>query len=111
MMGISVSKSVALLLVLVFLTASCLMAAKPALSSAEVVENSWALKAPVPSSIDSLAVSNGKIYALARNVTYEYNPITNTWTTKNASSSSLSVSILAVYQNKIYAIEQGNGVI
>jgi len=101
-------KTAALLLVLVFLIASCLLW-KQALSSVKVVENSWAAKAPVPSAVYGVAAANGKIYAFARNVTYEYNPITNVWTTKNPLSSNMYGSALAVYQNKIYAMGEGNG--
>jgi hypothetical protein len=102
-------KSIALLLVLVFLTASSIIIAKPAFSSGEMEENSWASKAPVPSSVWGVAAANGKIYAFARNVTYEYNPITNVWTTKNPLPSNMYGSALAVYQNKIYAIGEDNG--
>jgi hypothetical protein len=98
-------KSIALLLVLVFLTASFVISAKPAFSSGKMEENSWASKAPVPSSVYGVAAANGKIYAFARNVTYEYNPITNVWTTKNPLPSNMYGSALAVYQNKIYVIE------
>jgi len=102
-------KSVALLLVLVFLTASCVISAKPALSSTDAAEDSWASKAPVPRSVWGVAAANGKIYAFARNVTYEYDPITNVWATKNPLPSNMYGSALVVYQNKIYAIGEGNG--
>jgi len=42
------SKGFALVLVLVFLTASYIIVAKPTLSSDEVTENSWTTKAPAP---------------------------------------------------------------
>jgi hypothetical protein len=59
------SKSVALLLVLVFLTASCIVVAKPALSSTDIVD-SWESKAPMHVARSGLgvAVVNGKIYAI-----------------------------------------------
>jgi hypothetical protein len=65
-MGISLSKNVVLLLVLVFLTASCLVVASSAFSSADVAEDSWASKAPMHQARGSLgvAVVNGKIYAI-----------------------------------------------
>jgi N-acetylneuraminic acid mutarotase len=78
-------------------------------SSTDPTENSWASKAPLPISILGVAAVNGKIYAFASNKTSEYNPITNTWTMKNPQPSSIYGAALAVYQNKIYAIGQGNG--
>ncbi|MGD0204645.1 MAG: hypothetical protein ABSC20_12185 [Candidatus Bathyarchaeia archaeon] len=42
----SMSKGFALVLVLVFLTASCVMVAKP-VSGASAVENTWVSKAPM----------------------------------------------------------------
>lgn len=103
-------KSVALMLVLIFLTSSCLVVGKPALSSsAELVENSWVSKEPLPFCILGVAAVNGRIYTFAANKTSEYDPITDTWATKMSQPSSLYGSALAVYQNKIYAIGQGNG--
>jgi N-acetylneuraminic acid mutarotase len=62
-------KSAALLLVLVFLTASCIAMAKPVFSSAEltdVAEDSWASKGPMHLARTGLgvAVVNDKIYAI-----------------------------------------------
>lgn len=56
-------KSAALLLVFVFLTASCLIVAKPAVVSADVAEDSWVSKASMPTARSNLgfAVVNGKI--------------------------------------------------
>ena len=96
--------SVALLFVLVFLAASCIIAVKPVSAP---TEDSWTAKAPVPGPIGGVAAANGKIYAFARNVTYEYNPITNIWTTKNPLPSNKIGPVLAVYQNKIYVIGEG----
>jgi hypothetical protein len=73
------------------------------------IEDSWTTKAPVPSSVLGVAAVNGKIYALASNATSEYNPITNTWTAKTPLASSMWGSAFTVYENKIYAIGQGNG--
>jgi len=58
-------KRVALLLVLIFLTASCLMA-KPAFSSAGAAEDTWVSKAPMQQARAGLGVVavNGKIYAI-----------------------------------------------
>src|SRR3972149_5562837 len=59
-------KTASMLLVLVFLTASCIMVAKPALSSADLAENSWTPKAPMHQARTALGVAavNGKIYAI-----------------------------------------------
>jgi N-acetylneuraminic acid mutarotase len=81
----------------------------PAESAADATENSWESKAPVPISILGVAAVNGKVYAFASNQTYEYNPITDTWTMKKPQPFSIHGAALAVYQNKVYTIGQGNG--
>jgi N-acetylneuraminic acid mutarotase len=114
------SKSVALLLVLVFLSASCLMVAKPAFSSADVAEDSWVSKAPMQEARGSLgvAVVNGKIYAIGGSTYHrkwpvtngfvgtneEYDPVTDTWTFKKPMPIPKYGFAIAVYQNKIYCI-------
>jgi len=116
------SKSVALLLVLVFLTASCIMA-KPAFSSTDVAEDTWAAKAPMHQARAGLgvAVVNGKIYAIGGSTasgTYrpdafaggfvgtneEYDPATDTWTTKASMPTPRDYFAIVAYQNKIYCI-------
>lgn len=103
-------KTAALLLVLVFLTASCTVIAEPALSSDEIKENSWTtLLAPMPTARGGLdaAVVDGKIYAIgggASNKNEEYDPTTNTWTTKAAIPTGRSNLATVTVQNKIYAI-------
>jgi N-acetylneuraminic acid mutarotase len=117
-------RSIALLLVLVFLTASC-PTVKSALSSAEIAENSWTSKAPLNKARYSLgaAVVNGKIYAIGGTIlTYqdssrteskevaineEYDPATNTWTLKTPMPESLSDFATVVYEGKIYCIGGG----
>jgi N-acetylneuraminic acid mutarotase len=122
-MGISMSKSVALLLVLVFLVASCIVVAKPALSSTDVVEDSWESKAPMQQARAGLGVVavNGKIYAIGGTTAggqyppdvsgggfvgtnEEYDPATNTWTTKASMPTPRDYFAIAAYQNKIYCI-------
>jgi N-acetylneuraminic acid mutarotase len=116
-------KIVALLLVLVFLTASSIMVAKPAFSSADVVEDTWAAKAPMPTARAGLgvAVVNGKIYAIGGTTAggqyppdvsgggfvgtnEEYDPATDTWTTKASMPTPRDYFAIAAYQNKIYCI-------
>jgi hypothetical protein len=116
------SKSAALLLVLVFLTASCLMA-KPAFSSAEVAEDTWAAKASMPTARAGLGVVavNGKIYAIGGTTAggqyppdvssggfvgtnEEYDPATDTWTNKASMPTPRDYFAIAAYQNKIYCI-------
>ena len=110
------SKSVALLLVLVFLTASCIAIAE----SVSAASNSWASKAPMQVARSSLgvAVVNDKIYAIggdARggNSPYtgsfvgtneEYNPATDAWTFKASIPTPRSAFAIVAYQNKIYCI-------
>jgi N-acetylneuraminic acid mutarotase len=105
-------KSVTLLLVLIFLTASCVIAAKP-ISAATPVENSWASKAPMHEARSNLgvAVVNGKIYAIGGNTqsgivgtNEEYDPETDTWTYKTPMPTPRDGFGIAVYQNKIYCI-------
>jgi N-acetylneuraminic acid mutarotase len=107
------SKSAALLLALVFLTASSLIAAKPASSSADVAANSWASKAPMHVARSSLgvAVVNGKIYAIGGSAengvigtNEEYDPATDMWSFKKPMPTPREFFGIAVYQNKIYCI-------
>jgi N-acetylneuraminic acid mutarotase len=107
------SKSAALLLVLVFLTASSLIMAKPAVSSADVAENSWVSKASMQVARSNLGVAavNGKIYAIGGraengviNINEEYDPATDTWTYKKPMPTPRERFGIAVYQNKIYCI-------
>lgn len=113
-------KSVALLLIPVFLVAPCLIAAKPALSSSDIVEDSWASKAPMQQARGYLgvAVVNGKIYAIGGSTYHgkwpvtngivgtneEYDPATDTWSFKKPMPTPRYGFATAVYQNKIYCI-------
>jgi N-acetylneuraminic acid mutarotase len=113
-------KSVALLLVLVFLTASCLSVSKPAFSSADIVEDSWAPKASMQVARGGLGVAavNGKIYAIGGDTiagsspytggivatNEEYDPATETWETKEPMPTPRMNFGIAVYNNKIYCI-------
>jgi N-acetylneuraminic acid mutarotase len=122
------NKRVALLLVLVFLTALCIINAEP-FSTAKVAENSWMSKAPMHVGRSGLGVAavNGKIYAIggstesgfapslypsndyptsARSVgtNEEYDPETNTWTYKASMPTPRLAFATAVYKNKIYCI-------
>jgi len=121
-------KSAVLLLVLLFLTASCIVVAKPALSSADTAEDTWAAKAPmhVARSDLGVAVVNGKIYAIGGNTesgyvpnshgndykakgwivgtNEEYDPVTDTWTFKTPMPTPRYNFAIAAYKNKIYCI-------
>jgi hypothetical protein len=106
-------KSIALLIVLVFLTASCIVVAKPALSSTDIVEDSWVSKTPMQVARDGLgvAVVNGKIYAIGGftesgvvGTNEEYDPETDTWTFKKPMPTPRQLFAVAVYQNKIYCL-------
>src|SRR5208337_5589503 len=97
----SMSKGFALVLVLVFLTSSIIMVAKP-VSAASAVGNSWVEKAPMHVARAGLgvAVVNGKIYAVGGSTATavvvidevfsggvvgtneEYDPATDNWTTR-----------------------------
>jgi N-acetylneuraminic acid mutarotase len=106
-------KSAALLLALVFLTASCIVVAKPARSSTDIVEDSWVSKTPMQTARAGLgvAVVNGKIYAIGGSTesgvvgtNEEYDPETDTWTLKKPMPNPRQVFAVAVYQNKIYCL-------
>jgi hypothetical protein len=117
------SKSAALLLVLVFLVASCLVVAKPAFSSAATTEDTWAAKAPMHEARSGLGVVavNGKIYAIGGSTASgqyppdvefggfvgtneEYDPATDTWATKASMPTPRDYFAIAAYENKIYCI-------
>jgi N-acetylneuraminic acid mutarotase len=127
-------KSVALLLILVFLIASCIMVAKPAFSSADIVEDSWASKASMKVARSGLGVDvvNDKIYAIGGctisgfmpgvagfvvlgyrdledlgafvGTNEEYDPDANNWTIRASMPTPRILFATAVYQNKIYCI-------
>jgi hypothetical protein len=129
-MEISMRKSLAAMLVLVFLTASCI-AVKPSFSSADVTEDSWASKTPMHVARTGLgvAVVNDKIYAIGGSTASgslpsvgggavlgyrdlgghvgtneEYEPETDMWNTKASMPTPRIVFATAVCQNKIYCI-------
>jgi N-acetylneuraminic acid mutarotase len=102
-----------LLLVLVFLTASCTVIAEPALSSDETKENYWTTRASLPEGVSIVKATavNGKIYAMTGESNYEYDPATDNWTIKEPMptprhSSSFGI---ATCQDKIYVIGGSNG--
>jgi N-acetylneuraminic acid mutarotase len=110
------------MLVLFFLTVPCVMVAKPASSSSNVAGDSWASKAPMHQARGGLgvAVVNGKIYAIGGSTASglyppslnggfvgtneEYDPATDTWTTKAPMPTPRAYFAIAAYQNKIYCI-------
>jgi len=125
------SKTTALMLVLVFLTAQCTIATTPVLASADAVEDSWVSKASMHEARSGLGVAavEGKIYAIGGVISSgftpsspasavyagktsavvvdtneAYNPESDTWTFKTPMPTSRAVFAIAVYQNKIYCI-------
>ena len=119
-------KSVALLLVLIFVVASSITFAKPALSSIDAkAENSWVSKASMHEARAYLgvAVVNGKIYAIGGDkgvmvellpatdlsfgfvsTTEEYDPEADNWTVKAPMPTARALFGTAVYHDKIYCI-------
>jgi len=107
-------KSLASLLVLVFLTLSFIMAAKP-ISAAIPVENSWTSKAPMHQarSVLGVAAVNGKIYAIGGSTASGFgpsippsavDPAEDKWTYKASMPTPRMAFAAAVYQNKVYCI-------
>jgi hypothetical protein len=119
-------KTGAVLLVLVFLIASC-MAVKPAFSLTEVTENTWITKTPMRHERYGLgvAVVNGKIYAIGGsseegtnsysagyfptsgkvlNTVEEYDPATDTWTSRSSMPTARYSFATIVCQNRIYCL-------
>jgi N-acetylneuraminic acid mutarotase len=114
-------KSAAAMLVLVFLTASCIMVAKPVSSSADTAEDTWVSKAPMHHARSGLgaAAVNGKIYAIGGSTrsgaratftggvvgtNEEYDPATDTWTGKMPMPTPREGFAIASYEGKIYCI-------
>jgi hypothetical protein len=120
------SKSVAAMLALLFVAASC-MAVKPALSSTDdSAENTWVSKASMQKARANfgIAVVNGKIYAFGGDsgsptgnvvpaetrtddvlsTNEEYNPTSDTWTFRKPMPTARALLGVAVYQNKVYCI-------
>jgi hypothetical protein len=113
-------KAVALLLVLTFLTASCVIMAKPVLSIADKAEDAWTAKAPMNQARGGLgvAVINEKIYAIGgmtakgiwpvrgglKGTNEEYDPVADKWTYKASMPTPRAFFAIGVYQNKIYCI-------
>ena len=92
------------MLILVLLIASSLVINEPALSSAEMVENSWVAKnpIPVPEGVKKAATVNGKIYVMINSVNYEYDPTTDNWTAKAAMPTPRGHFGIAAYNNRIF---------
>ena len=70
------------------------------------VEDSWATLEPMPTAETGLeaAVVNGKIYAVRKEVNYEYDPDADTWISRTPMPTPRSGFGVAVYQDKIYCI-------
>jgi N-acetylneuraminic acid mutarotase len=105
--------SIAAMLVLVFLIASCTAFAEPAVSSDKMKANSWTTKASLPEGVSTVkaAVVKGKIYTMTGEANYEYDPATDNWTAKTQMPTlrnPLSFGIVAC-QDKIYVIGGNNG--
>jgi hypothetical protein len=115
-------KAAAMTVVFVFLATSCLITNRP-VSGAPVTENTWTNKASMNQARAGLGVVavNGKIYAIGGSTasgTYppdmfrggfvgtneEYDPTTDTWTTKVFMPTPRAYFAVAAYQNKIYCI-------
>ena len=106
------SKTAALLLVLILTITSVTFVSKPAFSSTQVVENSWERKSPMQKARSYLGVVavNGKIYAIGgstatgsypyaggvEGLNEEYDPSSNTWSYKTPMPTPMSEFGIAV---------------
>jgi hypothetical protein len=108
---VAMSKTLALTLVLVFLTASSIIVVL--LVSGATGEDTWVEKTPMHQARESLgvAVVNGKIYAIGGSgnsgivgTNEEYDPKTDSWIYKATMPTARYDFAIAVYQNKIYCI-------
>ena len=113
----SMNKSFALTIVLIFLVTSCITMATP-VSADTVTENSWVSKAPMHVARSALGVValNGKIYAIGGSTSTrypldafvgtneEYNLATNSWTIKASMPTPRAYFAIVAFQNKIYCI-------
>jgi N-acetylneuraminic acid mutarotase len=119
-------KSRTLLLVLVFLTASCTVISEPASSSIENTENSWTTKAPMPQGKSDLGLTvvDRKIYAIGGtiknyvdswtegfsgtrkvvNTNYEYDPALDRWVTKPPMPTPRYNFATVVHEDSIYCL-------
>jgi N-acetylneuraminic acid mutarotase len=123
-MWISMRKSFALLLVLVFLTASFIITVKP-VSAASQNSGFWTSKAPMHQARGGLGVAavNGKIYAIGGSIEIgvgnpnpiisggtvistneEYNAASDSWAFKASMPTARTDFAIVAYQNKIYCI-------
>jgi len=101
------NRSISLVYVLIFLTASCIIIIQPAKASAD----SWVTKTPMPSANaggEAVAL-NGEVYVIGPNFNYVYNPATNTWVSKTPLPTHQQSFAVAAYQNKIYVFGGCNG--
>ena len=110
----AMSKTLALALVLVFLTASTIIVAKP-VSGVSAIENSWVEKALMQKERLGLGVIavDGKIYAIGGtanagfissvlSTNEQYDPTTNMWVYKASMPTARVYFAIAAYENKIY---------
>jgi hypothetical protein len=106
------SKRAAAILVLIFLTAPCIMMARP-VSGIPPAENSWVTKEPMHIARGGLgvAVVNAKIYAIGGSTVQdivgtneEYDPTIDDWASRTPMPTPRAFFAIAVYQSKIYCI-------
>jgi hypothetical protein len=119
-------KNIVLIVVLMFTAGFCTALVNPASPSSSTTENSWISRAPMHVARGGLgvAVVNDKIYAIGGSSitgTYgaftgeivgtneEYNPATDTWTTKKPMPTPRYGFATTVFNNKIYCIGGENG--
>lgn len=118
------SKCACLLLILFLFASSCIIFVGTAISFITPPENSWVSKAPMQEARGGLgtAVVNGRIYAIGgsteigyqpnpiisggvvKGSNEEYNPASDSWTSKAPMPTPRASFAVAAYKNKIYCI-------
>jgi N-acetylneuraminic acid mutarotase len=104
------NKNISLMLPFLIMTAMFIVIFEP-VSADSNVEPSWTTKASMPQAKGGVkaVVVNQKIYVIASDATYEYDPLRDIWITKEPMPTLRSNFGIAVFESKIYVIGGSTG--